>query len=55
MEALREFLESSTIHGLTYISTAKVIENNVREAAPVLTSDNRSKNVSVLAHSFVAL
>ena len=24
MEVLREFLESSTIHGLTYISTAKV-------------------------------
>lgn len=24
MDLLREFLESSTIHGLTYISTAKV-------------------------------
>ena len=24
MEVFREFLESSTIHGLTYISTAKV-------------------------------
>ena len=26
MDTLREFLESSTIHGLTYISTAKVRE-----------------------------
>ena len=28
MEALKEFLESSTIHGLNYISTAQVLSKD---------------------------
>ena len=33
MEVLREFLESSTIHGLSYISTAKVSQPISTQAA----------------------
>ena len=33
MEVLREFLESSTIHGLSYISTAKVSQPITTQAA----------------------
>ena len=31
MDILREFLESSTVHGLSYISTAKVSEGTIHQ------------------------
>ena len=34
-------------------SLLKRDEGNARETAPVLTSDNRSKSILVLTHSFV--
>ena len=38
MEILREFLESSTIHGLSYISSSKVRPNNIYSAWYIMLS-----------------
>ena len=47
MDILREFLESSTIHGLTCISTAKVSNNSFLCTTCVLILDNIRKMLLV--------
>jgi hypothetical protein len=51
LASLREFLESSTIHGLVYISTAKV---GVREEG-VFTDDCLQTNTGKLMWFLIAL
>ena len=52
MEVLREFLESSTIHGLNYISTAKVsfsLSSEIDKEQKILTFDNFQSKVAKCA------
>ena len=49
MDILREFLESSTIHGLTYISTARVCLNAFFSSfSPILCQTKSAKTLWVL-------
>ena len=61
-EVLKEFLESSTIHGLSYISTAKVGELNLHTfkigmiiiiRGLILSSSSEYSGKGILVHSSV--
>ena len=55
MEVVREFLESSTIHGLSYIQTAKVRKRCLLEASVEIYIHCRVKLSSVFGSLLCAL